>query len=46
MKAETRALFQQLFTDITQFEDYRQFKLERGGNGPDFKHKLSSQGLW
>lgn len=45
MKAETRAIWEQLFTDITQFDDFRQFKTEQGGNGSDFRHKLTGQGL-
>lgn len=31
MKAETKALWGQLFNDISQFEDYRKFKAEMGG---------------
>lgn len=45
-RGETAALWEQLFTDITQFEDYRHFKTETGRKGPDFKHKASGQGLW
>lgn len=46
MKAETRALWELLFTDFTQFQDFRTFKAERGGTGPEFKHIESGAGLW
>lgn len=46
MKAATRALWEQLFADITQFEDFRSYKAEMGGNGPDFRHLESGTGLW
>lgn len=42
----TRALWEQLFSDISQFDDYRRYKAERGGDGPDFKHRKSEEGLW
>lgn len=44
--SESRALWEQLFTDITQFDDYRYFKAEMGGNSPDFRHKVTDQPLW
>lgn len=45
-RVETRALWEQLFTDITQFDDFRHYKAEVGGNGPDFRHQTNGQGLW
>lgn len=44
--AETRALWEQLFTDIRQFDDLRPLKAYSGGIGPDFNHKVSKKGLW
>lgn len=46
LKAETRAVWEQLFDDITMFDDFRQFKAEQGGVGPDFRHKETGLGLW
>ena len=46
MKAETRALWEQLFTNFSQFRDFRSYKAENGGNGPDFKHTETGEGLW
>lgn len=46
MKIETRALWELLFADFAKFQDYRHFKAEVGGSGPDFKHKQSGEGLW
>lgn len=44
--SETRALWEQLFTDITQFDDYRTLKATKGGGGPEFTHKTTKKGLW
>lgn len=44
--AETRALWEQLFTDIRQFDDLRPLKVYTGGVGPDFNHKVLKKGLW
>lgn len=46
LKAETRALWELLFTDFSQFTDFRVYKAERGGTAPDFRHKETGQGLW
>lgn len=46
MKATTRALWELLLTDFSQFEDYRNFKADMGGNAPEFKHIESGEGLW
>lgn len=46
MKAEKRALWEQLFEDISQFEDFRQLKADTGGNAPEFKHRETGEGLW
>lgn len=46
MKVEQRALWELLFNDFSKFEDYRQYKAERGGNGADFRNKASGEGLW
>lgn len=46
MRVETRALWELLLTDFTQFHDYRQFKADRGGTASDFKHKETGEGLW
>lgn len=46
LKAETRVLWQQLFSDVSKFEDFRHFKSEMGGTGPDFRHIETGNGLW
>lgn len=46
LNAVTCALWEQLFTDYTQFEDLRKAKAARGGSGPDFRHLQSKEGLW
>lgn len=46
MKSEKRALWEQLFTDFSQFDDFRLVNAELGGNGPDFRHKGTEEGLW
>lgn len=46
MTSEQRKLWEQLFTDVTQFDDFRHFNAQMGGNRPDFKHKESGQPLW
>lgn len=46
MEAETRALWEELFKDISRFDDFRLCKAERGGNASDFRHKESGKGLW
>lgn len=46
LKGETYALWQQLFKDVSKFDDFRHFKAEVGGCGPDFRHKETMQGLW
>lgn len=46
MKTETRALWELLFKDMSQFKDFRSYKANKGGNGPDFKHEESGAGLW
>lgn len=46
MSARQRALWELLFSDFSQFEDYRRYKAESGSNGPDFKHKETDKGLW
>lgn len=43
---ETRILWELLFTDITQFDDFRRYKAEVGGNGPDFRHRATEKPLW
>lgn len=44
--SDTRALWEQLFTDTTQFNDFRAVKSGKGGDGPDFIHKVTKKGLW
>lgn len=46
MKAETRALWEQLFADVSQFDDLRDSKAGMAANAPDFKHKQSGEALW
>lgn len=46
MTDETRAQWELLFTDFTKFNDFRHFKTEMGGNGPDFKNKQTGESLW
>lgn len=46
MKDETRAIWEQLFADITLFDDFRAYKAELGGNGADFRHRETGTGLW
>lgn len=46
MKAETRALWELLFVDISKFDDFRRFKADRGSNAADFRHKQSGESLW
>ncbi|MEW5302653.1 MAG: hypothetical protein WDW36_005415 [Sanguina aurantia] len=49
MKPETRALWEQLFADVTLFDDLRAAKAMMGGNMvaiPDFRHKESEACLW
>lgn len=46
MSAETRDLWEQLFDDISQFDDFRQFKAQKGGAGADFRHRQTGKGLW
>lgn len=46
MTAEMRALWEQLFADMSQFDDFRKFKMDRGGNGADFRHKHTNKSLW
>lgn len=49
MKAETRALWEQLFANFTLFDDLRSAKAMMGGNMvaiPDFRHKESEECLW
>lgn len=46
MKAEVRAVWEQLFEDISLFDDFRHFKAEQGGTGADFRHKETGLGLW
>lgn len=43
---EKYALWEQLFSDMSLFEDCRAAKSLQGGNGPDFKRKVGGQGLW
>lgn len=43
---EYYVLWEQLFSDFSQFDDLRATKALRGGNGPDFKHKRGGEGLW
>lgn len=46
MSASTRALWELMFEDISQFDDYRQVKAERGGLAADFRHRETGEGLW
>lgn len=46
ISAEARALWEQLFEDISQFEDFREGKTGMAANAPDFKHRKSGDGLW
>lgn len=46
LNADTTALWEQLFTNFTSFEDLRQVKAVKGGSGPDFRHATSKEGLW
>lgn len=46
MHPDKRALWELLFADKSQFYDYRHAKADKGGNGPDFRHKDSEEGLW
>lgn len=46
MSAEKRALWDLLFTDYAQFQDFRQFKADTGSNGADYRHIVSGQSLW
>lgn len=46
MTADMRALWEQLFADVSKFNDYRQYKADMGGNGADFRHKENGQVLW
>lgn len=46
MSTGRRALWEQLFSDKTQFDDLRQYKAQHGGQNPDFKHKETGEGLW
>lgn len=46
MKADKRALWQLLFKDPSQFQDFRQLKADKGGNGSDFRHKETGEALW
>lgn len=46
MKEETRAVWELLFSDMTLFDDFRKYKAEVGGNGADFRHKVTGLGLW
>lgn len=45
-KSETHALWEQLFSDVTQFDDFRGFKAANGGIGADFRHKETGGALW
>lgn len=44
--SDVRALWEQLFTDFTQFDDFRTSKATSGGSGPEFAHKVTKKGLW
>lgn len=44
--AAKRALWELLFTDFSQFDDFRTHKAVTGGIGPDFRHMASGEGLW
>lgn len=46
MPFERRALWEQLFADMSQFEDCRNFKATYGGQTPDFRHLKTGDGLW
>lgn len=46
MQAEKCVLWEQLFTDSSQFDDLRHYNGQMGGTGPDFRHIESGQGLW
>lgn len=46
MKSSIRAMWEQLFADMSQFDDFRQLKADKGGNGADFRHKETGEGLW
>lgn len=46
VSAKTRACWELLFSDPSQFEDRRAIKAMTGGNGSDFQHLESGKGLW
>lgn len=46
LSAARRVLWDKLFADISQFDDYRQFNAESGGSGPDFRLKETGAGIW
>lgn len=46
MKPDMRALWEQLFADPSKFDDFRQYKADKGGAGADFRHKETSKSLW
>lgn len=51
MPPAKRVLWELLFADMSQFDDYRQNKADSAEEGnhvniPDFRHKQSDVGLW
>lgn len=46
MKPDMRALWEQLFADASKFDDFRQYKADKGGAGADFRHKETNKSLW
>lgn len=46
ISADDRALWEKLFTDVRNFDDYRAFNAATGSKGPDFRQKESGSGLW
>lgn len=43
---EKRALWEQLFADMSQFHDFRDSKAKAGADIPDFVRKDSGGALW
>lgn len=46
MKAEKRAMWELLFSDFSQFQDFRSLKAGQEGNTADFRHIKTGEGLW
>lgn len=46
MSPERRALWEQLFSDMSHFHDLRDSKAKAGAAIPDFVHKENEGALW